>query len=459
MMDDMVTVTNIQDGQIFQQVNGFADIPVEGYFHMTPQPDREDHHIVLMLYREHNYTLVGEPVAADWNGDTFRAVLPHVPAGGPYVLQTSFVPLYNVDWGIRGEAKFHLGVGDLYVIAGQSNSAGYGKTPFEDAPCEGVRLLRNRGDWMQAAHPLNETADAKKPNTEGCVTGSSPWLRFAKTLHSELHYPIGLIQTSLGGTALASWNPKENGYLYRNMLTCIREAGGRIAGVLWYQGCNETNTAADAEGYLTRFGEMVAALREDLNAPTLPFLTVQLNRAIRRDGQRSEGWAPVCEAQRQAARTIPHVYVTPSLDLPLSDSIHNNSAANAVLGERTGYLALEKIYGKAYFGQAPDVRSAVRHTDGTVTVTFDGVRSFIEMHQIAPHNLEFYFEDAGGEYGVKDYAVQGASLRLTPQRAPQGAMTVSFSPYNDHYAVPPIDRATGQPPLAFYRFPVVDKDD
>lgn len=455
-MENMVLITNIKDDQIFQQENGFADIPVEGEFHLT-EPEREGHHIVLMLFREENNTMVCAPVVAQREGERYTALLSHIPAGGPYRLQASYVPLCNTDWGIRGDVRFNLGVGDLYVIAGQSNSAGYGKTPCYDPPCSGVHMLRNNRHWRQARHPLNESCDSNRPNAEGCVTGNSPWLRFAATLHRELNYPIGLIQTSLGGTPIAAWNPRQDGYLYRNMTEAIGDAGGKIRGVLWYQGCHESGSYEMAESYFQHFSEMVAALREELSAPALPFFTVQLNKHICdvAEEQRNS-WAIVCEAQRRAARELPGVYVVPSYDLSLSDAIHNDSAANGVLGERVAYLALESEYHKAYFGHAPDATAAVRLADGRVRVTFDPVYTFVEVHQIAPRNLEFIFEDAEGACGVQAYetAENGKQFILTPQRPLAEEATVSFSPYNQHYGVPPIERATGLPLMLFYRMPI-----
>ncbi|MEZ4628259.1 MAG: sialate O-acetylesterase [Eubacteriales bacterium] len=57
----------------------------------------------------------------------------------------------------RGDMVHHVGVGDVFVIAGQSNAAGRAKDPIEDAPEIGVSLLRDSGKWDLAAHPLGET--------------------------------------------------------------------------------------------------------------------------------------------------------------------------------------------------------------------------------------------------------------------------------------------------------------
>lgn len=53
-----------------------------------------------------------------------------IPAGGPYRIDTSLetkstVP--DLTWLYRGDCVLHLGVGNLFIIAGQSNSAGYSR--------------------------------------------------------------------------------------------------------------------------------------------------------------------------------------------------------------------------------------------------------------------------------------------------------------------------------------------
>lgn len=56
-----------------------------------------------------------------------------------------------------GDMIHHLGIGDLFVITGQSNSAGYGKDPIFDPPELGIHLLKNNGRWDMASHPFNDS--------------------------------------------------------------------------------------------------------------------------------------------------------------------------------------------------------------------------------------------------------------------------------------------------------------
>jgi hypothetical protein len=207
----------------------------------------------------------------------------------------------------------HIGAGDVYVIAGQSNAAGFGKDIVYDPAEPGVHLLRNSGLWDLATHPFNDnTHTSHHANDETANPAHSPYLAFARRLKKVLGYPIGLIQASQGGSPLSLWDPLEDGTLYRNMLNSISVAGGgspvgAVKGILWYQGCSDADGELAAT-YLERFTRMAARLRADLRDPDLPLLTVQLNRVINAQTP-DEGWSLVREAQRRAARnsvSVPH---------------------------------------------------------------------------------------------------------------------------------------------------------
>ena len=78
-----------------------------------------------------------------------------------------------------------------------------------------------------------------------------------------------------------------------------------------------------------------------------PVLTVQLNRWMgNEDPMNDRYWGMIREAQRRAALEIPGVYVVSSLDLSVTDGIHNSSGANVTIGERLANAALAYLYDK-----------------------------------------------------------------------------------------------------------------
>ena len=99
-----------------------------------------------------------------------------------------------------------------------------------------MHLFNNANTWELATHPMNDSTDTAHPqNREGGNPGHSPYLQFGRLLQRELGHPIGLLQVSLGASALGVW--EEGAALSTMMVECTAAAGcGGLRGVLWYQG-------------------------------------------------------------------------------------------------------------------------------------------------------------------------------------------------------------------------------
>ena len=450
-----------QDWQIFQQKNGCASIEAEGRFVFQNGVAFDPPGVWLRLVREDSgLDATGWQRAEVLPGNRWKIAL-FAPAGGLYRLESCLSEESGrgaIEWGTRGDMRHHLGVGDLYVIAGQSNSAGYGKDPFYDPPELGVHLCRNSLRWDLATHPMNDSTGSLHPvNTESANPGASPYLSFARTLKRELGYPIGLVQASLGGSPHSRWNTDENGDLYRAMMEVIRAQGGAVKGVLWYQGCSDANPAASAS-YLERFSTVVARFRAEMGAE-VPWLTVQLNRQMEGGGENVDAfWGQVREAQRQAARTIPGVSVVPSTDCPLSDGIHNSASANVMLGERLAAAALRDIYGRQHSHPAPDLAEAVLREPRCIALRFDNVAGRlydIDSEQIRRRAVTV--SDNGGEIPVEGMTCAGDTLLLRLGRDAGEGCTVSAGWQQQPPVLMPVDAATHLPLLSFYQVKVSEQ--
>ncbi len=304
----------------------------------------------------------------------WRLTLGGVPAGGLYRLETRIRRAGCADLRpTRGDFVHHLGVGDLWVIAGQSNASGTGLGYADDPPTLGVHQLGNDEQWKLAAHPLEDATRTLHPITvHGVFQGHCPWLAFARRLRAELGWPIGLIPTALGGSPLAMWDPDQRGSLYDNLMAMVRAAGGRVRGLLWYQGESDGN-AGLGDSYAEGFAAFVAAVRAALGEPDLPVLTAQLGRYTGDVGEAyHRGWSRVRQAQREVAATVPGVALIPAVDIPLSDEIHTSAAGNVLLGERFAVAALREVYGRDLPPPALRLLKAARGADPAVLrLTFE----------------------------------------------------------------------------------------
>ncbi|MCC7261561.1 MAG: sialate O-acetylesterase [Candidatus Latescibacteria bacterium] len=443
------------DWQIIQQDQaGLGAISLRGRW-VHPEPGR----VEVRLVREDTGIAVRDWQPAQTAAEgTWSAELAQIPAGGLYRLETRLNHQGNLagEWSVRGDTRHFLGVGDLWLIAGQSNSAGYGRGPYHDPPELGVHLFRNSEEWALAAHPMNDSTDTKHPvNREGANPGHSPYLHFGRVLRQELGHPIGLVQTALGGSPLSAWNPAQGqAVLFDNMVQVAQKVGGRVRGILWYQGESDTGTEADATSYARRFGQATAAWRQALGDPRLPVVTVQLNRVFHlADEGCHRRWTQVREEQRQVARTDQRVAVVPALDLPLSDLIHISPAGNLLLGERLARAALGLVYGRPVEYRAPDLETAAALDARTIELRFAPVTSRIDTLDITGH--PFRVEDAQGEVPVAEVVYsQDARIQLKLTRAVEGKAQIHGG-WGYNPATLPADMERFLPMLGFYGAPVL----
>src|SRR5438445_12927696 len=93
--------------------------------------------------------------------------------------------------------KFHL-----YLLVGQSNMAGRGEVEEQDkTPHPRVFSFDEKEQWVPAVEPLH----FDKPK----IADVGPGLAFGKAMaEAEPDVVIGLIPCAVGGSPLASWQPK-----------------------------------------------------------------------------------------------------------------------------------------------------------------------------------------------------------------------------------------------------------
>lgn len=452
-----VIITNgIQDWQIVQQRNDYGQIDLEGVY-FPNQSDNCNEVYVRIVDENTADVIIPWKCAELLEGNHWKCTLKNVPAGGLYRLETALKAQKQsvLEWAVRGDVVNHIGVGDVYVIAGQSNAAGYGKDPVYDPPELGVHVFKNSDKWDMASHPLNDSTKTKHlVNLEYANSGHSPYLSFAKYIKRKTGYPIGLIQSSLGGSGLELWNPDERGLLYQNMLERVQSQCKSIRGILWYQGCSDTTDEQSAT-YLSRFMNMVKHIRQDLSDPDLPVYTFQIGRNTAPDAKSvNEYWSRVREAQRAAAREH-RIYVLPTLDGTLSDEIHNSATFNIVLGERLAKLVLHTNYKKAMFAYAPDLERAEVCDRKTVKLTFTHVYDRLITYSAAPDKLAFIVEDNIGVNPIRSYKIaDGNIIYLYLEREIETGCLVSSAYGSNPEERLPVDFANHYPILAFHRVPV-----
>jgi hypothetical protein len=151
--------------RVYQRdANGKADIPI---VLDESQQDAElvsahitDSRLAGFQIQQDDGTRVG---ANRVDGNLVDGKLAGIPVGGPYTItcqvkangKTANVTINNVY------------VGDLWVLAGQSNMEGVGELIDVTSPYPGVMLLGMDGRWRQAEEPLHWLVDSPDPVHSG----------------------------------------------------------------------------------------------------------------------------------------------------------------------------------------------------------------------------------------------------------------------------------------------------
>ncbi|MEN6637169.1 MAG: sialate O-acetylesterase [Clostridiaceae bacterium] len=470
MMDFGVTITGgVSPWQIFQQnERGTATIRVFGNcrrVHLSQELPLQFSRVetgkitvkARVALESSGENIVPWTLCQVTNDETWEIVFDAVPAGGPYRIET-YMDYEGWD-GLsttRGDMVHHVGVGDVFVIAGQSNAAGRAKDPIEDAPEIGVHLLRDSGVWDLAAHPLGETTGSVHlGHFENHNPGHTPWLHFAKILKRTLGYPIGLVMSAYGGSPLRWWNPAENGALTTNMLEQLSDYDLHPKAMLWYQGEAE-GFENSAETYLARFSSFVDSVRASLHQPELPVITFQLNRQFCEcDLALDRQWGIVRQAQRDAMHQLKNVYTLATQDVAMYDFIHNGAGGNLTLGERAAKCALATLYGKQRDWKAPEVTKAVRIMPDAVELHFDEIKNWINPFDPPASLLPFEAEDEKGFAKLVSYETKNDSLVLHFDRPLESGAVLHGSWRSNPGQVVPWD-CMRFPMLAFYALPLTN---
>ena len=316
------------------------------------------------------------------SGESWTATIKALPVGGPYEVELR--ALNKADDTLSSTAVQSILVGDLWMLTGQSNMVGNGRLVDLETTHELVHNFNVRDEWQIAEEPLHSLAESideahwahathllslwAKPGQkqEGPLVGEDAArfrknrqhgaglaLTFSKDMVRRTGVPIGLVPCAHGGTSIGpgsasgpGWDPalqlQDPGrkFLYGAMMERFHAVGGKVKGVLWYQGEADMREERAAE-YAKRFRGLIEEIRSDFDNRDLPFYYVQIGRYVTEDRMH---WNKIQEVQRLAEQTIPNVGMVASVDLPLNDIIHVSGAGLKSAGHRLANLACHDLF-------------------------------------------------------------------------------------------------------------------
>lgn len=302
----------------------------------------------------------GQTVETEASADATWSVVLHTPDGSHETYEIT----------IEGWDKHTIGnvmVGEVLLCSGQSNmewtiGAGFiGKdSVIAQANHSDIRMFHV--DYRTSQTP-NHDASGKWVETTPANVGNFSAIGYfvACKMQKELNVPVGIINSSWGGTPIECWTPEEAyincdrlrrvneelnqgewgpcrpGRIYNAMIAPITNY--TIKGVAWYQGCENTNNPS---AYMDMMFALVNEWRVAFKNDELPFVYAQIAPYSYGSGN----GVRIREHQRRSLQ-IPGTALVVIGELGDTTNIHPQHKVEA--GNRFGNAVLNHIYGKKAF--------------------------------------------------------------------------------------------------------------
>lgn len=351
-------------------------------------------------------------VSADMDG-SWKVKVQTPAAGGPYTItitEGKTITLRNIM------------IGEVWICSGQSNMEmpmkGFRNQPVTSSLEYVVSSTNNNIRLFTVTRassttPLDDLEGSWKTcEPENVSEFSATAYFFGLSLFKSLNVPIGLINTSWGGTRIEPWIsetglkkfdwvklPDKSQQAKANMMTPTGLfnamvnpiVGFSIRGGIWYQGESNRN---EYEQYTKLMPGLVEDWRALWGIGEFPFYYVQI-APYDYSPQGGSNSAYLREAQLKASTAIPGIGMACVMDTGEKDCIHpaNKKAA----GDRLALLALAKTYGKKGFTCEGPVLKDMTIEGNMVRLTFDnapnGLTTFgkvSECFEIAGANRRFF---------------------------------------------------------------------
>jgi len=318
-------------------------------------------------------------------------------AGGPYEItfdDGSLLVLRNIL------------IGEVWVCSGQSNMEismmGYKNQP----------ILNSNDILMKADNPnlhlfvvkravsntpLDDCKGSWETSTpESASSFSAVGFQFAKMLQEILKVPVGIIQTTWGGTQIQAWMDKTSLASFPNAKipmpgdtlkadgwrqpTCLFNGmispiiGFGIKGFLWYQG--ENNVLNHPSDYDKLMQSMVQEWRILWQRDTLPFYYVQIapyKYLTDRDS------VPILqERQQKAQNEIPHSGMVVSIDKGNEFTVHPPD--KTTISKRLLYWALGDTYQKKGIAYESPLYKDMKKEGNAINISFTNTSHGFTSH-------------------------------------------------------------------------------
>ena len=299
-------------------------------------------------------------------------------------------------------------IGDVWLGSGQSNMEWHlanthgAKEAIAAAQHANIRLFHV--PKVQKPVPASDVvANWKACTPETIPTFSAVLYYFGRKLHDEVDVPIGLINSSWGGSPIEPWTPSggKGAGMYNGMIAPLQPFP--VRGTIWYQG--ETNVLRkNGFAYHDKMISLIGGWREAWGND-FPFYFVQIAPW---SGRYEPTQLPALWEGQAATLKIPGTGMAVITDLV--DNIADIHPRNKLdVGDRLARWALAKSYGVTNVVYSGPLYKFMKIEDDRIRIHFAHVGESLKTRDGKVLN-EFEIAGADGEYVAATAEIDGETV-------------------------------------------------
>lgn len=323
---------------VFQRNNsGGGVIPIAGTF--QTRVDRIDARLVAL---KGGYTVDWIPISVNPNFGSFSGGIYAI--GGWYRLEVRAIYNNNVISSVFIEK---VGLGEVFLIAGQSNAQGYegrGNPPAMDDRVNVITNFYSFGQITEVPFPVVGHLD-ENIKLAPLGNGSWCWGKLGDLLAAKLDVPIMFFNAAFEALGIEEWsksadgepgrdfysgNYAKPGYPFENIRKSMHHYANMfgVRAILWHQGETDNDKGTTFDTYRNALQYVILRSRND-SGRDMSWMVSKASRTRRGTSQ------TIIEAQRAVIREYPNVFNGPDTDdiLHRSDGVHFESFSLVQLAE------------------------------------------------------------------------------------------------------------------------------
>lgn len=413
-----------------------------------------------------SYTGSPTTIEARFNGGSWTTI-DAAPSGGTYSATLSNQATGQGALEVRFSnatsitaSQNYIGIGDIYVIAGDSNASGLGSSSrtYSHATLK-ASMFKNNNSWGELTDPTDSSTGQSSARasydtqvTDASTNRGSIWPLLATKIMADQNIPVAFVPSArwgstIGGTPAlinnSNWrrydsSPTNSANLYGDMWTKISSVGGSVKGVIFFEGVNDINNISDAQraNYKSQLNEFINDVMTDFGVKTTFPLPGDCDPALYYCDI-TEGFDNVREVIQEVWSENSNVIPGPALyDIdktdPLGDGVHYLASASQQTATDRLWLSLKNAYYGSADSRGPKISTAKYNAAKTdVYLTFTDA-SLPILPASGAEGIRIY--DNGSQATISSVTrTSNDTLKVSLASAASGTITVSICEYRDCY--------------------------